>query len=323
MEILHGESNWKLTIKREKDHIIILRAITCDSSAILPEELFGLPVTVLGDHALAPDAAPVKGEELQIVCGREGEWDNRNLRDLTLPPCLTDIKNYAIYGCRNLHTLRLNDGVLRWGGGSITNCRSLRTLHLTRVGEKQGEALAFICGEIQDELEATIYGTDGSVTRLVFPDYAEAYEENFPNHHFDYHINGGGYPYHHTFPGKQLSLRTYDELWDKYLRERHEPETALRLAYYRLRYPNELADFAREQYTAYLRKNARDAILWQLHQKDAEGLGMLLKELEPEEETIHAACDMARREGNTEALALLLEKQHKSAPRGLDKDFDL
>ena len=203
------------------------------------------------------------------------------------------------------------------------NCRALKNLHITRVGEKHGEALAYICEEIHDELDVTIYGTDGSVTRLVFPDFAESYEENFPNHHFDYHINGGGYPYHHTFPGKQLQLKTYDELWDKYLRERHEPETALKLAYYRLRYPVELADFAEEQYTEYLRKNAEDALLWQLSQRDAEGLSLLLSKLQPDEDTLHHACDQARREGNTEAVALLLEKQHKVSPKGLDKDFDL
>ena len=54
MEIVSGINNWKLVIRRDADGITILRASTCDIRAALPEELFGLPVTVLGDHALAP-----------------------------------------------------------------------------------------------------------------------------------------------------------------------------------------------------------------------------------------------------------------------------
>ena len=98
MEIISGLSNWKMIVKREQDHIEILRAVTCDTKAALPDELWGLPVTVLGDHALAYNASPVIGEEIRITCGPEGEWDNRKLQDLTFPAQLTDVKDYALYG---------------------------------------------------------------------------------------------------------------------------------------------------------------------------------------------------------------------------------
>lgn len=203
------------------------------------------------------------------------------------------------------------------------NCRVLRTIHLTRVGEKQGEALATLCAELHEELDVHILEADGGYTRLIFPGYSEDYEENCPNHHFDYTIQGGGHPYHHTFPDKQFSLRTYDELWDKYLRKGHEEDTAIRLAYFRLRHPRELVPFAAEQYAGYLRLHAAEAILWQLSERDAEGLRLLLETLQPDGETLHRACEEARRQGNTEALALLLEKQHQEEPKGFDKDFDL
>ena len=50
---------------------------------------------------------------------------------------------------------------------------------------------------------------------------------------------------------------------------------------------------------------------------------LLLDKLAPAEAVLHSACEQARREGNTEALALLLERQRKSKPRGFDRDFDL
>lgn len=323
METMNGLSNWKLTVRREGDHAAILRAVTCDTRAVLPDEIFGLPVTVLGDHALAPGASQVEGEEVRIVCGREGDWDNRNLQELTLPAGLTEVQNYALYGCRSLHTLHLHDRVDRWGGGCLMNCRLLRSIRLTRVGERQGEALAFLCGELQEELDVHLYGTDGCYTPLVFPGFTEDYEENCPNHHFDYTIRGGGHAYHHTFPDKQLSLRTYDELWDKYLRKGHEPDTAMRLAYTRLRWPTELSAAAEMQYGDYLKKNAEAVLLWQICRRDAQGLSLLLGLLEIDDTLLHRACEQARREGNTEALALLLEKQRKAEPKGFDKDFDL
>lgn len=323
METIYGISNWKLTIRRMEDHIEILRGTTCDPVAVLPESLFDLPVTVLGDHALAPTARPVEGEEVRIISGREGEWNNRELRELTLPPCLTEVQAYAFYGCRSLQVLRLHDRIDRWGVECLMNCHKLRELYLTRVGAKQGEALAFLCGELHEELDVILYEVDGTETRLVLPDYMEDYEENIPNHSFDYHIIGGGYPYHHSFPGKQLILRTYDEHWETYLRKQHEEETALRLAYTRLRWPTGLESFAERQYVDYLKANARDALLWQLSLRDSIGLRLLLDQLCPNEELLHLACDRARAEGNTEALALLLERQRPVRPRGLERDFEL
>ena len=323
MEILHGQSNWKLTVRREQDHIVLLRAVTCDTRAVLPDELFGLPVTVLGDHALAPNASTVTGEQVRITCGREGDWDNRNLEDLTLSAHLTDVENYALYGCRSLHTLRLHDRVDRWGGYCFMNCRALRNIDLTRVGELQGAALAFLCGEVHEELNVTVRRTDGTEERLIFPDYQEEYEENCPNHHFDYKISGGGYPYHNVFRNKQLLLRVYDSLWDKYLREQYDPQTALRLAYTRLRWPVDLIEQQEGQYWAYLSRNKEQALLWQLEQKDGRGLKLLLEGLQPDEALLHKACEAARLAGNTEGLALLLEKQKPAAKSGFDKDFDL
>ena len=67
METVSGVSNWKLVIRREERSVCILRAVTCDERAVLPEELFGLPVTELGGHALSPTApAGAEGEEVLV-----------------------------------------------------------------------------------------------------------------------------------------------------------------------------------------------------------------------------------------------------------------
>ncbi len=324
METISGLSNWRLTIARRDDEIVILRAVTCDKQAELPEELFGLPVTVLGDHALAPNARPVEGETVTITCSPAGEdWDNRRLERLTLPAHLTKIEQYALYGCRTLHTLQLKDKIDHWGGGSLMNCRTLRTILLERVGERHSAALDFLCSEIHEELQVILRETDGRETRLIFPEFTEAYEENCPAHHFDFKIYGGGHPYHHVFRDKQLHLRDYDHLWEKYLREEHEPDCALRLACCRLRWPTDLSTAAAEQYRRYLEQHKQQALLWQLDARDTAGLTLLLDLLQPDPALLVILCDAARQRRDTQALALLLERQHRAQPKGFAKSFDL
>ena len=258
MEIIPGSGNWRLILRREAEGITVLRAATCDKRAVLPETLCGLPVTALGDHALSPTAAPAEGEELLVTCGGAGDpeiWTNRDLEDLTLPRSLRRMGDYALMNCGALRTLRLHDGIRIWGAAVLMNCRSLNTLHLTRE-EEQGDALAWFADELPWELDVTIRETDGSLFRLIFPEYREVYEENCPAHHFDYNISGAGYPYHHSFRRKKLDLRTYDELWPGFLGMEHDAGCAVRLAFWRLRYPVELTPRAEGQYLSYLKAHA-------------------------------------------------------------------
>lgn len=326
METVSGINNWKLRIRREAESITILRAVTCDARAALPDALFGLPVTVLGDHALSPTARETDGEEVLVTCGPLGaevEWDNHRLRDLTLPAGLRRVGDYAFLNCDGLHTLRLHDRISFWSGGALMNCRALNTFHLTRVGEEHGESLAFFNDELSRELDVTITDTEGRVARLLFPEFMEVYEENCPAHHFDYNIYGAGYPYHHCFRQKKLILKNYDELWKAYLGMEHEEGTALRLAWWRLRYPLELSDKAEAAYLAYLRSREADAVRWLLAERDPGGLRFLLERTAPDRETLSEACTMAREQGASEALAILLEEQHRRFPAGMDKSFDL
>ena len=331
METVSGAGNWRLCLRREEGGgITVLRAGTPDRRAVLPDRIFDLPVTALGDRALAPerqgDPGPPGAETLGITCvPPEGgaPWDNRNLRDLTLPESLRAVGDYALLNCSALKTLRIHDGVLRWGGGALMNCRSLNTLHLTRTGPDQGGALAWFAGELSRELDVTVHGPGGEVLRLLFPEYTELYEENCPAHHFDYFISGAGYPYHHCFRQKRLSLKEYDALWRDFLGMEHEEAAALRLAWYRLRWPGELGDGAAAGYRAYLKEHAGEALRLLLEEENGEALPLLLELAEPDREALAAACALARERGATAALAALLEERHRRFPAGLEKSFTL
>lgn len=323
MEKISGSSNWKLVIRREPEYITVLWAATCDRRAALPEELFDLPVTTLGDHAMTPGRRPPEGEEILMTCGpAEGEWDNRQLEDLQLPRNLKRVENYGLFNCTALRTLRLYDTVRYWGGGALMNCRSLDTFHLQCSGQ-EGEVLAYLADELSRELDVTLHWPKKEPARLIFPEYAEVYEENVPHHQFDFHIHGAGYPYHHCFYQRTFSFRDYDQLWKGYLAMGHDEECAMRLAWWRLRYPVELAGTAEQDYLIYVRAHAAAAARWRLEQRDPSGLQFLLSKVDWERETLTELCALARQQNSPEALALLLEEQHRRFPTGLDKTFDL
>ena len=103
----------------------------------------------------------------------------------------------------------------------------------------------------------------------------------------------------------------------------HDEDCALRLAWWRLRYPVELAEQAENAYLDFLRQRPLAAGRWLLERRDRSGLQFLLRTLDWSRDDLAALCGEAREKDSPEALALLLEEQHKRFPTGLDKSFDL
>jgi len=231
------------------------------------------------------------------------------------------VGDYALLNCSTLKTLRIRGVIRRWGGGTLMNCRALDTFHLEGAAD-QGETLAYLAGELSRELDVTLRGPGGTA-RLLFPEYMELYEENCPAHHFDYSISGAGYPYHHCFRQKRLSFKEYDALWRDFLGMEHEEAAAIRLAWYRLRWPVELSEGAAADYQAFLRARAGEALAFLLTEGGADGLPLLLELTEPGREALSAACAQSREGGNTAALAVLLEERHRRFPAGMEKSFAL
>ena len=323
MERVSGVNNWKLVIRREAAGVVILWAATCDARAALPDTLFGLPVTALGHHALTPGSRTAEGTSVRFTCGPEtGELDNRQLRELTLPDTLTAMGDYALFRCAALEHLTMGDRVESWGGCVFMNCRALNrfTLHLA---DDRAVTLCRILDELTRELEVTLRYPDGGEARLVFPEYQESYEENGPAHHFDYNIFGAGYPYHHSFRNRTFDIGAYDRLWPAYLGTEHDPDCALRMAWWRLRTPRGLKPEAAAAYLAHLRGRAGEVLDWLLARRDMEGLHWFLDAGAPDRETLSGACETARRRELPEAQALLLESLHRRFPADRRRRFEL
>ena len=324
MEVIRGESELLLTVRRKADGIVILRALSADKTAVLPETLWGLPVTELEHHAFVPNRPVSEGETVRIACGPmpTEQPDNSRLEDVTLPSTLRRIGDYAFYNCTALRRLRMHDAVTDWGGLIFMNCRKLDTLFLRMTGERT-RALGCFVGELSRELDVTLVDPAGETARLIFPEYRENLDENCPNHYFDYTITGGGYPYHHGFRDNTFSTIDFDRLWEKYLKVNHDDGTALRLAWWRLRQPWKLSEDAAAAYGKYLREHGEEALAWLLEQRDTEGLNWLLKHVELSREILSTGCELARQQNAAEAQVLLLEQMHRLVPVGRRKTFDL
>ena len=324
METIRGLTNWQLTIRREHHGVTILRALTCDKNAVLPDELFGLPVTALPDHALAAGGTPMAGEEVRVLGAEEsGDWDNRNITELSLPRFLQHIGSYAFLNLRSMETLRFFDDLCSIGCASFMNCRSFTRLELRRTGPHQGPALAALVQTLQQELDVSIHETDGSLARLIFPEYIETYTENNAAHHFQLKILGGGGAYHGVFRNRTLSLTDYDALWPAFIAREHDGDTALRLAYCRCRYPAGLSEQAGGRYTEYLSANMGKALSIALTEKDMRGLRLLLELGRLDAETLDTALRESRALKMTEATAILLEKRHALPASGRTRTFEL
>lgn len=302
-------NNLELTYHLLGEGVVIERVRTTERHVVVPEEIDGLPVVALGARAFAPHL-------------EENAPDHREIGSVTLPDTLERVGDYAFYNCFGLKKIVLTDRTRFWGGSCLMNCRSLRTIDLT-VYDEASPTLCYFADELMAELDVTLRYEDGDLARLIFPEYIESYENNDPAHHFEFHIYGPGFPYHHAFRKKKLDYAVFDDCWEEMLRREYEPKCAMRLAFYRLRYPRELSGKAAESYREYLEKNAPMALSWILEEGDCRGLSWCLEELQPDKGTLSAAVEQSRLLRLPEATALLLEQQHRRFPVGRRKTFDL
>lgn len=324
MKTLVGHNNLLITWRPAFGGVELVRVLTADREVTLPDTVEGLPVTALGPLAFdfSEEEKP-QGEQLRMTCGLGGaEMDNKQLTHITLPATLHRVGDYAFYNCSELREVRLSEKIEHWGNGVFMNCQLLNTVFIHAANDR-AESVYYFANEFSRELDITVEYPEGSSARLIFPSYAESYQENISARCFQYEVQGPGYPYHSMFKDRALVLKDYDRLWPTLLATEHDPDCAMRMAWYRLRFPRELALDAKEAYLEFLRRNARTVIAWLLIQRDMRGLAWFLPRSEVDRKTLGLACEEARKVGEAEGLALLLEEQHRRFSIGANKSFEL
>lgn len=323
METIAGQNNLLITWRPAFDGAELTRVEAADRDVALPDTVAGLPVTALGPLAFDQTENQPDGEQLKITCGLGAqEMDNRRLARITLPATLRRVGDYAFYNCPELGELRLLAEPEHWGAGVFMNCLLLDTFYI-RTADARAESVYYFASAFSRELDFTLEYPDHSTARLIFPGYTEAFEENISARCFIYGVEGPGYPYHSMFKNRALVLKDYDRLWPGLMATEHDPDSALRIAWYRLRHPRELAPEAGQRYLAHLRGHARSVITWLIGGRDMRGLAWFLPQSGVDRDTLVQACEEARSLGAPEALALLLEEQHRRFGTGIQKSFIL
>lgn len=324
MRTLVGHNNLLITWRPAFGGVELIRVLTADREVTLPGTVEGFPVTALGPLAFdSSEEESPQGEQLRMTCGLGGaEMDNKKLVRITLPATLRRVGDYAFYNCSELREVCLSEKIEHWGNGVFMNCQLLNTIFIC-AGDDRAESVYYFANEFSRELDIMVEYPEGLSARLIFPSYAESYQENISARCFQYEVQGPGYPYHSMFKDRALVLKDYDRLWPAFLATEHDRDCALRMAWYRLRFPRELASDAKEAYLEFLRRNARAVIAWLLAQRDMRGLAWFLPQSEVERQALELACEEARKLGAAEGLALLLEEQHRRFATGTNKSFEL
>ena len=347
MDGIAGLGNWKIRYQNTGHGVRILRAVTCDREALLPDEIEGVPVTEIGAYAFTPPDRKVARSaeqdaeseilETEIFGGFRGEkpeWTNRNIETLTLPATLRKVGKYAFDGCRRMTRLRFTDVPIDWNWGAFSGAAALHDLEIYRPGEDAGN-VEWLISAIPDELLVTVRAAGAGSgddpageapveeVRVLFPGYHEYYEENVEARQFAYHIEGGGYPYHRVFRGHRMVWREYDALWRTYQGKTNDRETAALLAWCRLRWPKELNEAPRQTYLEYVRQNPHPVLERILRSGTADELTAFLRAAEPGREVLEAGAAQAREAGRTDCTAVLMEETHRRFPQGRRKRFEL
>ena len=362
IETISGPGNWRLQLSIRPKGIRILKAVTCDRHAVLPEEICGIPVIEIGESALKPEEPRGAGLEaltgmnadvwapagasvaafaeaaagwreasappdvfcLEMTDGRSGaqKWSNRGIERIRIPSGVRSIGHYAFLGCDDLTCIEITDGKTDFGSGVFMNC-PLHDLWLHRPAE-EGSVLSYFAYELARELDVRILDPDGQIeARALFPEYYEIATDNVEARQFNYDMVGIGYPYHHVFRNKKLDWHEYDRLWERCLAHGTEEERAGRIAWFRLRWPQHLSEMFREPYLEYLQAHAAGMLLWCLENGTAEDLSRMIALAKPSEEALRAAAEAARERGLTDRLAVLMAKEQSAVPAGRRKKFEL
>lgn len=218
----------------------------------VPPRIASLPVTALGDYALA----------------------GKDITSLLLPAGLRKMGRYCLYDCQSLQSLSFTDTPLDLGAGAFTGCHHLKELSVTFL-TGGASALREVLMEVAEELLVTYRCPEGEGL-FLFPAFFEEGVENTPARIIEHHTHGSGMLYRNCFVNRRLVFSEYDRRFGDARGE--EGETLLvRLCAGRLRYPLFLEETYRQAYAAYLREHFEAALDYYAQEQDAAMRAFLMQ----------------------------------------------
>lgn len=252
---------------------------------VVPEQMEGLPVRVIGKNAFS---------------GRE------DLEEVLLPASIDTLGRYAFYNCKNFKNLSLYDGVEDYYDGVIKQCQSLSRITLT---QRQGSFS--VMKELLADNDRTLhFVVEPMGLHLTFPAYVYDFVEDVEARVLHHKIEGSGYPYRECVTRKGVDLLTYDRLFDQAVSDDYK--AAIEVALNRLMYPVGLEPDARERYEQYLEQNGACVVEKLIEEQALEEICCLcdncLIQREVLEEALYLAAD--RKQAAISAVLMEYQREH-------------
>lgn len=321
--LLDGASGDKLLCEEiENGELRLFRVFGSVDTLALPEVLEGgRRIRTIGAYCFAEKGRLPQALADEAVKAGLGDGTNapegvlrplngNYLREISLPDTVTCLETYAFYNCRKLEWLTVGAALTEVNSDAFMNCRALHTLTI-RAAAGDATGLPFLLNQLTAELSVEFYSADAGV-RLLYPEYTESYEEIGPAHVFSLHVEGEGYRARKQFVGGRLDMSGYDAVFEKACNE-EQFLTLMKMALYRLEYPYELSETARERYQTYLTAH-ETAVLEQLVKtRDEETLRMLCGQPMISDEAVQAAVVCAVAEGWTRGVAGIIRWRNQHA----------
>lgn len=145
---------------------------------------------------------------------------------------------------------------------------------------------------------------------FFYPEYYDSYEEIGPAHIFALNIAGEGFRARQCFHERMVDAAAYDMIFERICIE-EKMWTAARMALYRLAYPVELKEEARERYLSYLKEHASEVCDVLIQKKDLALLELICRLQVMERGGITVLIEQAAETGWAEGSVSLSSWQQK------------
>lgn len=280
--------------KVENNEMIVQKYNGTSSQIEIPSVVDGYPVTGIADYAF---------------------HNCRSVKKVILLDSIITIGNHAFYDCRSLESMVISDAIRSIGDGAFKNCYLLNSIELFHRNGRIS-VLRNILSEFSAELTVTLhYGRNayeiGKTAKIIFPRFLYDYVENNSARIIRQETYGSGVHYRECMTGNDIDYKKYDSIFHVGMAV-DMLETTLFIALYRIMYPYQLIDSAKENYKDFILEHWEVLMKLLVEEELRDEILSLLKENIISLEHLNRLMEYARRQQKLELVSYFLSYKQRN-----------
>ncbi len=202
----------------------------------VPEEIEGLPVEAIGNHAFS---------------GRQ------DIEKVELPESIRTLYGFAFHNCKSLKKISLYDSLDDYYDGVCRQCDALEEIEL-RVNKSWFEVVRNFLADNDKTLRFLLHIKDEGNACLTFPEYVYDFNENTMARTIQFSIAGSGYVYRECVDRRSINFMEYDKLFERAVIDGSEISEDIAIG--RLLYPYKLEATFRQNYETFVRNSGKSIL---------------------------------------------------------------